>query len=317
MSSVSISGLELWQWWRSARQQICSHNSTTASKQPADLPSQTDLKAELDWLLQVAAGIDHLALRTESFKEKAQIELPLTLAELTQLWRRHIDQRVPVQYLVGVAPWRHFSIAVSPAVLIPRPETECLIDMALAATQRHPNQERSLARGNWADLGTGSGAITLGLATVFPTASIHAVDCSAAALAVAQHNAKTLGLGERIQFYHGSWLEPLGSLKQNLSGLVANPPYIPTQMVSKLEPEVTWHEPHLALDGGPDGLDCIRHIIATAPDYLCSGAILLVEMMAGQASPVMDLLTLQGSYCQIEIQPDLAGIERFALAYRL
>ncbi len=325
VSTASISGLELWEWWSGARQQVSSLNSAAVVKQSAALPSQTDLKAELDWLLQAVAGVDHLALRTESFKEKAQIELSLGLSELAQLWHRRVYERVPVQYLIGVVPWRHFSLTVSPAVLIPRPETEYLIDLAVAAVQRHPDQQLSLEQGNWADLGTGSGAIALGLATVFPAAFIHAVDCSSAALTVAQSNAETAGLvhapaeplHERIQFYLGSWLEPLDLLKGNLSGLVANPPYIPTQIVSELQPEVAWHEPHLALDGGADGLDCIRQIISAAPDYLQTGGILLLEMMAGQASTVMELLRLQGSYCQIEIHPDLAGIARFALAYRV
>lgn len=323
MSTSEISGLELWEWWSAIRQQISLLSPAAVTKNSADLPSQTDLKAELDWLLQDIAGIDSLALRTESFKQ-TQVELSMRLSELDQLWQRRVYERVPVQYLTGIAPWRHFSLTVSPAVLIPRPETEYLIDLAVAAAQRYPEQELALVQGNWADLGTGSGAIALGLATVFPAASIHAVDCSSAALAIAQSNAKTLELcappkppRKPIQFYLGSWLEPLNFLKGNLSGLVANPPYIPTKVVSELEPEVAWHEPHLALDGGADGLDYIRQIISTAPDYLQTGGILLLEMMAGQASTVMDLLRLQGSYCRIEIHPDLAGIARFALAYRV
>lgn len=324
MSTSSIvSGLELWQWWSTVRQQISLLSSAAVTRRSANLPSQTDLKAELDWLLQEVAEIDYLALRTESFKEKAQIELSLKLSDLSRIWHHRVHERVPVQYLTGIAPWRHFSLTVSPAVLIPRPETEYLIDLAIAATQRYPDQQLSLEQGNWADLGTGSGAIALGLATAFPTASIHAVDCSSAALAIAQSNAEielrnasAEPLHEHIQFYLGSWLEPLYLMKGNLSGVVANPPYIPTKIVSELEPEVAWHEPHLALDGGADGLNCIRQIISTAPDYLQTRGILLLEMMAGQASTVIELLRLQGSYYQIEIHPDLAGIERFALAYR-
>lgn len=322
MSTAIVSGLELWDWWSTICQQISLLSSTPITKK-ADLPSQTDLKAELDWLLQDVAGMDYLALRTESFKERAQVELSMELSELAQLWHRRIYERVPVQYLTGIAPWRHFSLTVSPAVLIPRPETEYLIDLAVAATQRYPEQELALVQGNWADLGTGSGAIALGLATVFPAASIHAVDCSSAALAIAQSNAVGLcsasgePLRELIHFYLGSWLEPLSFLKGSLSGLVANPPYIPTKLVSELAPEVAWHEPHLALDGGADGLGCIRHIVSTAPDYLQTGGILLLEMMAGQASAVTELLSLQRSYRQIEIYPDLAGISRFALAYRV
>lgn len=320
--STLISGLELWEWWSATHQQLSSLNSAAVASHSTNLLNQRDLKAELNWLIQAVAGIDYLALRTESFKEQAQISLSLKFSDLAQIWYRRVHERVPVQYLVGVTPWRHFSLTVSPAVLIPRPETEYLIDLAVAAVQHHP-QPLVLEQGNWADLGTGSGAIALGLATAFPSASIHAVDCSAAALAVARFNAE-IGLPntpnqpsrEPIQFYLGSWLDPLSHLQGNLSGLVANPPYIPTKAVSELEPEVAWHEPHLALDGGADGLDCIRRIISTAPGYLQPGGILLLEMMAGQASTVMELLSLQGSYYPIEIHPDLAGIARFALAYR-
>ena len=99
--------------------------------------------------------------------------------------------------------------------------------------------------------------------------------------------------------------------------MVSNPPYIPTALIAQLQPEVAQHEPHLALDGGTDGLDCIRHLIATAPDYLRPGGIWLIEMMAGQAETVKHLLQERGSYERIQIFPDLAGIERFALAINI
>jgi release factor glutamine methyltransferase len=216
--------------------------------------------------------------------------------------------------LAGVTPWRHFSLSVSPAVLIPRPETEYLIDLAVKAVKNSPTPQ--LTEGHWADLGTGSGAIALGLAEAFKAATIHAVDCSADALAVAQLNAQQLGFAQRIQFYQGSWWEPLSALKGQISGMVANPPYIPSSWIPQLQPEVANHEPHLALDGGSDGLDCIRQLIKTSPDYLRSGGVWLIEMMAGQADTVTQLLHQQGSYCHIQIISDLAGIDRFALAYR-
>ena len=230
------------------------------------------------------------------------------------LWQRRINDRLPIQYIARVAPWRHFKVAVSPAVLIPRPETECLIDLAVAAAKN--NWANQLDQEYWADLGTGSGAIALGLADAFRGAIIHAVDCSQDAIAIAQTNAQHLGFADRIQFYQGSWWEPLQSLKGQISGMVANPPYIPSIMVPQLQPEVANHEPQVALDGGLDGLDCIRHLIETSPDYLQPGGVWLIEMMKGQASTVVELLQAQGSYCNIEIHADLAGIERFALAYR-
>lgn len=267
---------------------------------------------ELDWLLREFAGLDKLSLRTESFKDQAALQLGLDFAELKRLWRQRIDAKMPVQYLTGVAPWRHFSLAVSPDVLIPRPETECLIDLAIASSE----SKRDLKLGHWVDLGTGSGAIALGLATAFPQGTIHAVDCSPNALTIAEKNANEEGLKERIRFYRGNWFDPLGELKGNLSGMVANPPYIPKKMIAELQAEVRLHEPHLALDGGEDGLDCIRELVALAPDYLVGGGVWLVEMMASQAPAVREMLENQGSYDKIQIFPDLAGIERFAMAYK-
>jgi release factor glutamine methyltransferase len=197
-------------------------------------------------------------------------------------------------------------------VLIPRPETELLIDLAVEAVKSYGVNPKS----HWVDLGTGSGAIAIGLACALTNARVYAVDCSSEALAVARLNAENLGFESRINFYQGSWWQPLEFLKGQVSGMVSNPPYIPSSTVLTLEPEVLKHEPHLALDGGFDGLDCIRHLVETAPDYLESGGVWLVEMMAGQAVAVADMLESHGSYCKVQIFSDLAGIDRFALAYR-
>lgn len=307
-----VSGIELWQWWQQARE------AAIASDISPD---------EVDWLLQEVASLDRLALRLESFKDRKTIELSLPLPELKQLWQQRICDRLPVQYIAGVTPWRHFSLKVSPAVLIPRPETELLIDLAVEALKRGIQNKSSQCPlphcpvapssiPHWVDLGTGSGAIALGLAEAFPLAIVHAVDRSSDALAIAQQNAQQLGFANRIKFYQGFWFEPLEAFKGQLSGMVSNPPYIPSNIVPTLQAEVAKHEPHLALDGGADGLDCIRYLVKTAPNYLQPGGIWLIEMMAGQADAVAELLRCQGSYCDIQIHPDLAGIERFALAYR-
>lgn len=337
-----VSGIELWQWRQDAYKSAVEANISPT---------------EVDWLLQEVAGLDPLTLRLQSYKGRGseggtdapnvalseasrrvyapltltQVELRYPLSKLSQLWHRRLYDRSPVQYLAGETPWRHFSLRVSPAVLIPRPETEYLIDLAVAAVREGLKVESSyqepqpsnlqsanlqLEQGHWVDLGTGSGAIAIGLADTFPAATIHAVDCSAEALTIAQLNAQQLGFSERIQFYQGSWWEPLVALKGQVSGMVANPPYIPSSWIQELQPEVRHHEPHLALDGGSDGLDCIRQLIETSPDYLRPGGIWLIEMMEGQADTVARLLHQQGSYCNIQIFPDLAGIERFALAYR-
>ena len=290
-----VSGLELWQWRKTAIEAALA----------ADISPM-----EVDWLLLTIANLDRLALRLESFKTWQEIPVQLSLNDLEQLWQRRLDDRLPIQYIAGMTAWRKFQLTVSNAVLIPRPETEILIDLAVAAA----NDE--VKAGHWADLGTGSGAISIGLAEVFTNANIHAVDISPAALSVAETNAENLGFGERIQFYQGSWWQPLESLKGQFSGMVSNPPYIPSDTVLTLQPEVVKHEPHLALDGGKDGLDYIRHLINVSPDYLRPGGLWLIEMMAGQAEMVRELLVSNGNYGNISIHADLAGIERFAVAFK-
>jgi release factor glutamine methyltransferase len=300
-SVVVVSGLELWQWRQEAR--------SGATEFGVSLE-------EVDWLLQAVTDVEKLELRLQSFKDRSQIQLQIPLTQLTQLWQRRLQERLPVQYIAGVTPWRNFSLSVSNSVLIPRPETECLIDLAIASRKHTIYCSNTENLETWADLGTGSGAIAIGLAAVLTNATIYAVDTSEAALAIAHQNAHNLGFADRIQFHQGSWFEPLQHLKGQLNGIVSNPPYIPSQIVRELQPEVAHHEPHLALDGGADGLDCIRHLVKLAPDYLQSGGVLLLEMMSGQAPAVRELLKNQGSYQQIGIHQDLAGIDRFALAYR-
>lgn len=296
----SIEGAALFRWRQQARQ------SAIAS----DIPLN-----ELDWLLTSVTALDRLALRLGSDAQQPEVKAKVSLAELGQIWQQRVEQRMPLQYLIGSAPWRNFELVVSPAVLIPRPETESIIELAISAIQR--TDLANPAQGHWADLGTGSGAIALGLAEAMPKAHIHAVDYSSEALAIAQLNAERNQLRSRIQFYQGSWFEPLAHLQGQFTGILSNPPYIPSQTVLTLQAEVTEHEPHLALDGGQDGLDCIRHIVSMAPLYLKPGGLLLLEMMAGQGEAVAHILQDSGQFTGIQIQPDYAGLDRFALAYTI
>ena len=305
MPNITVKGRDLWGWYQRAREQVQAAETTLAA----------DLLVELDWLLLEVADLDRLALRLQTFPEKEAIAVELSLADLSELWQLRLQQSIPIQYLVGRVHWRQFQLKVAPGVLIPRPETELLIDLAVAATQVTA-ELGSLPQGHWADLGTGSGAIALGLATVFPQATIHGVDQSEAALNIARENAQALGLSSPIHFHQGSWFQPLFRLQGRLSGIVSNPPYIPTTQIVQLQPEVAWHEPHSALDGGPDGLDAIRQIVTMGADYLCPGGLLLLEMMAGQDRQVRALLADHGRYRDICIHQDLAGINRFAQAYR-
>jgi release factor glutamine methyltransferase len=268
-------------------------------------------EAELDWLLLAVTDLDRLSLKLRSYERKSHIHCEWSFSTLQEKWRQRVDDRVPLQYLVGRTPWRQFDLEVTPAVLIPRPETECMIDVVAQAIQTSPE----LVTGHWADLGTGSGAIAIALADLMPQATIHAVDKSKEALAVAKSNAQRCGVGDRIRFYQGSWFKPLSVLKGQFSGLISNPPYIPSQEVLGLQPEVTGHEPHLALDGGLDGLDSLRHLVRFGPDYLHPSGLWLVEMMQGQMDGVVALLD-QAGYAQVARLRDLEGVERFAIARR-
>ncbi len=302
--SIRTSGQDLWLWRQWAIQQL--------QRWTADTQVLHQHLRELDWLLMNVANLDRLALRLETFQALPHIGLTRSLDDLSQIWENRLKEQIPLQYLLENVVWRDLSLRVAPGVLIPRPETELLIDLAKDFVGDRTAQFKT-----WADLGTGSGAIALGLARTFPNAIIQAVDCSEVALAIAQDNAKQLGLSDRIQFWCGQWLEPLIHLKGQLDGIISNPPYIPSAMVPTLQPEVALHEPHLALDGGEDGLKAIRIIANSAPTYLRSGGVLFLEMMMGQAEAVTELLLRQGSYSTVKIHADLAGIERFAQACRI
>jgi len=274
-------------WYKRSQDQAKDHNISIA---------------ELDWLIVAIAKVERLQLKLRDIDLSGDQVL-----ELDGLWQQRIKNKTPIQYLIGKTHWRDLELDVSSAVLIPRPETEILIDLAVGMND--PNSDSI-----WVDLGTGSGAIAISLALGIKNSQIYAVDCSFEALAIAQQNAAKYNLTKRIKFRQGFWFEPLSSLKSQITGMVSNPPYIPTSEVNCLDPVVREHEPHLALDGGIDGLDCIRNLIQTAPEYLISGGYWLIELMAGQAKPVRSLLETNGNYQNIQIHLDYDGVERFVSA---
>ena len=292
--SENLSGRELYSWYHQAIKAAIANNITPD---------------EVNWLIQTVTDLDRLSLRLGTFKDRSPIPSSKSLSELTRLWQQRLQERVPVQYLVETVFWRRFKLKVSPAVLVPRPETELIIDLV--------KENNLVAEGDrhWVDLGTGSGAIALGLTDVFPQATVHAVDLSPDALEVARENATKFNLEHRVHFYQGSWWSPLKFLQGKVTGVVSNPPYIPTAQIVRLEPEVVNHEPHLALDGGDDGLRDIRHLVKVTPQYLVSGGILAIEIMVGQANEVIKLL-LKSDYYGVRACHDLNGIERFVMAYR-
>ena len=197
----------------------------------------------------------------------------------------------PVAYIVGFKEFYSMQLAVNPAVLIPRPETELLVDLAL-----------QLGFSSVVDLGTGSGAIALAIKRQRPKTRVVATDSSAAALAVAQRNAVKHGL--EVEFRHGRWLEPLAGERFDL--IVANPPYV---RAGDHHLRQLHFEPHEALVGGLDGLDGIREIAGAAPRHLLPGGRLLVEHGMGQEQAVREVLDRAGLE-DIANWPDLARIPR-------
>jgi release factor glutamine methyltransferase len=199
----------------------------------------------------------------------------------------------PVAYILGRKEFYGLELAVNPAVMVPRPETELLVDLAL---------QRDFS--SLVDLGTGSGAIALAIKRHRPAARVVAVEASAAALAVAQRNAARYGL--QVEFRHGRWFEPLAGERFDL--IVANPPY-----VAEDDPHLPGleFEPRAALTSGADGLDAMREIAREAPRHLAAGGWLLVEHGAGQEQAVQALLQ-QAGRAEVDSCPDLARIPRVA-----
>lgn len=207
--------------------------------------------------------------------------------------------REPVAYLVGEREFMGLTFAVSPAVLVPQPDTEALVSEV---------QKRLLRKSGVriADVGTGSGAIALSLLHALPDLTAAAVDVSAAALKVARENADRFGLTDRVMFYEGDLLAPL--LGQTFDAVLSNPPYIPRGDIAALPPEVQ-AEPRLALDGGADGLDFYRRLVREAAAFLCPGGFLAVEAGQGEAVVISELARTNG-WIEVEITKDLAGIDR-------
>ena len=206
----------------------------------------------------------------------------------------------PFAYITGSRAFWTLDLEVSPATLIPRPDTETLVDAALKHVG-HAGRRLDIL-----DLGTGTGAILLSLLTELPLAEGVGVDVSGPALEVARRNAMRAGVGARAAFSISSWCS---HVRGAFDLIVSNPPYIPTADIAGLDAGVREHEPILALDGGPDGLGAYRAISAAAPDHLNEGGALIVEVGQGQASDVSALFRRRG-FTRIEVFRDLAGIER-------
>lgn len=282
---------EQWLAWR--RQQLARGGSPT----------------DFDWLVDLAGGLSWQQQQQLRLHPDQPVVLTCDLPGIETLWQRHLQTHEPLQYLVGRCPWRDLELAVGPGVLIPRQETELLVEWALELASPRPAL--------WADLGTGSGCVALALARAWPGSRGWAVDLSAEALRQAAFNLEQAGGGgAQVQLLAGSWWEPLRAWWGQLELVVSNPPYIPTAVWANLDPVVREHEPALALDGGSDGLDALRLLAEGAATALAPGGVLVLEHHHDQSDAVLDLLAMAGLE-QVQRHADLEGKRRFASARRV
>lgn len=247
-----------------------------------------------------------------------QHDRPLQKNELT-VFKRFIRRRVnnePVAYITGEKGFFESDFKVAPDVLIPRPDTETIVEKALKLLMSDPGNAGPMSV---LELGTGSGAIIVSLAKASPGHLYFACDISVKALRVAKKNAENILSkieNSRISFFAGNWFSSLKQdrdLEKKFDLIISNPPYIPTKDIAELPAEIKQFEPLLALDGGTDGLDCITCILASAHNFLVPGGILLLEMGFDQKTGVRHIFNQCPQYQAIEFIKDMAGHNRVVL----
>ena len=259
----------------------------------------SDSRFQAELLLRHALGCSRESLLAR-LNEPVPAEV---LGHFFQLVERRRG-RVPVQYVVGTQEFYGLSFRVTPAVLIPRPESEGLVDQAVAELG-NADSPRIV------DVGCGSGCLAVAIAHTLPDAEVIAIDASPAALAVARENAIRHNVASRIEFLEGDLLAPLPG--GDIDAVVSNPPYIPDSELDALEPEVAEHEPRQALSGGADGLAVIGRLLPSAARTLGSGGSLFMEIGHGQDERVRELVSSAGLE-YVRTAPDLAGIPRVIVA---
>jgi len=276
-----------------------------ATLQPVCI-SHAQAVAETDWIFQ------HI-LEISAEQVWVHLETPVTQQALNQvetLLKRRVQERQPVQYLLGEAYFYGQRFQVTPAVLIPRPETELLVQAVLQYVGTRPqNQPIRIL-----ELGTGSGCIAITLAIMCraknQAVELMATDISSAALAVALQNAQNHQVDSTIQFLESNWFKAISP--QAFDVIVSNPPYIATDLATTLQPEVVNHEPHLALFSGEVGLDSYRAIAAGATDYLTLEGQLFLEIGAGMRQSVQCEFEAQ-NWQLVDVVSDLEELERIVV----
>ncbi len=229
-------------------------------------------------------------------------EIPdAALAALERALKRRL-KREPLAYILGHREFYGVDLLVGPGVMVPRPETELLVERAMLVCMERMGQGPLVA----VDVGTGSGGIAINLAMHLPGIKFFATDLSRDALAVAEANVQKHGLGERIALVEGDLLDPV---EGSIDVIVANLPYIPSERLPTLQPELAW-EPAAALDGGADGLDLLRRLMGQAAGKLARGGVMLLEIDPGQGGPLCRLAGWLFPRAETAVEKDLAGHDR-------
>ncbi len=242
-------------------------------------------------------------------------EEPISIEQFAQLkgWVERRGHREPLYYIFGECEFWSMSFKVAPAVLIPRPETELLVEDALAF-MRDRDDENPLVL----DLCTGSGCVAVSIAKDYPGARVYGTDISKNAIILARENA-AFNDQEQVEFFTGDLFEAVSdlSLRGRFDIIVSNPPYIPEGDIGALQKEVAGHEPRAALDGGVDGLVIISRIVKDAPAFLKSGGRLMLEVGFDQGELVAGVLSDSGDFIDVKIRKDYSGIERIVSARKI
>ena len=255
---------------------------------------------EASWILEFALGRSRLVLQVDESRSVPERDQDRAMG----LFARRAG-REPLQYILGSQEFCGLEFLVDRSVLIPRPETELLVEQVV---QHSYHASRPII----ADIGTGSGCIAIALARALPTAVLYATERSPAALHVAEHNAVRHEVQDRVRFLAGDLLEPLRvhGLEGQVEVIVSNPPYIPDGEFLELQPEIRLFEPRLALAGGADGLTVHRRLLRDSLEFLTPGGLLVLEVGLGQARRLTEIATAQGGYLQADLIRDAAGIDR-------
>ena len=258
------------------------------------------------FLIECIGGISKGDLNFLSLNPENKLYLKKNLDHLESIWHDHLLNSSPIQYLCGITFWRDLKLTVTNKVLIPRPETELIVDIVFNIFGKKSNKFL------FAELGTGSGAISIALALAYPLSHGMATDIDQNALEVAIRNYRNSSKQSNLKFFCGNWWSPLESFKGKLDLAISNPPYIPRDTYEKLPKEVKNFEPKIALLGGEDGLKHIKEIIEKAPLFLKEKGWLILENHFDQSEKVKQLL-IKNQFTSIEIVKDLSGIGRFTI----